>query len=502
MSDKAIGKNIGSLIKNQRFWSGPLLFLIMLLSGHLIFEESTSVFMAGIILWMAAWWILQVVPLGITALIPMIAYPTLGLMSSSDTAMYYMNHIIFLFVGGFLVAFAMEKWNLHKRLALGIIKKVGFSPPGILFGFMIAGFLLSMWISNSATAIMLIAPALALITQLEEVAGKGNIQKFAIGLLLGIAYACSVGGAATPVGSPPNLIFLGFYGDAFPDASEITFARWFMFGFPLSLTLFALVYALLYFQFGRVALKDYLKQVLSSDSFDLKGKMSREEKIVLWAFISLAFLWFLRADIDLGFVTLPGWTNILPNGDYITDGSIAVFVAVILFLIPGSDKKKGNILTLEEVKRIPFDVILLFGGGFALAGGFSESGLADELANYLSGVEQLPVILLVVVICLVMIFLTELSSNTATVQLILPVLIVITQTTAIDPYILLIPATIAASYAFMLPVATPPNTIIFGSERIKVMDMAKTGFFLNLLAVVLLTAFIFLFGETIFGEKF
>lgn len=481
--------------------SGPLLAVLILLFVDLDPERPQVTAMLAIVVWMAIWWIFQAIPLGITALLPLVLYPVLGILPTAEVAPVYMNHIIFLFIGGFLVAFALERWNLHKRIALFIISIIGFSPARLLAGFMLSSWILSMFLSNSATTIMLIAPALAVIKKIEDTLPQTD-NNLATGLLLGIAYAASIGGAATLVGSPPNLIFLGLYNQYFPQGIEIGFSRWFLFGFPISLVFITLAFIVLKKMFLNFNFHASFESDFFVKEYKSLGKATYEEKVVLTAFIILAILWFSRADLDIGIIHFSGWAGLFKFGNYIQDSTVAIFIALLLFLIPAKKSGSGMILSWNEAKKIPLQVIFLFGGGFALAYGFNESGLSQYLAGQLGKVSGIHILLLVSLICFIMIFLTEISSNTATTQLILPILIVLTGTINAPPYLLLIPATIAASYAFMLPVATPPNTIIFGSERVNIQSMVKAGIVLNIIGIVLITLFIFTLGKWVFGGEF
>lgn len=456
-------------------------------------------YMVAMVVWMVAWWVFQAVPLGVTALVPVLWYPFTGIMPAGDVASHYMNPIIFLFVGGFLVAFAMEKWNLHRRVALTIITRIGFQPPRILLGFMAASWFLSMWISNTATAIVLLAPVMALLSNLEKTGDKSEFRGFNVAILLGIAYAASIGGSATLVGSPPNLIAAGLYEEHFPGEIQLNFLNWFIMALPLSLIFFILTYSWLRFFY----LKDL--QFLSSraevvkDSLKGPKKLTYEEKVVIVAFVLMAGLWFTRAGIDLGAVSLPGWSALFPHGGFLHDGTVAVLIALILFLIPAKSKENATILGRDELERLPLNVIFLFGGGFALAAGFEESGLSEFLSDYLGALEGVPMVLLILVIGWFVVFLTEVTSNTAVAQFVLPVLIVLSTTLNLPPYWLMVPATLSASYAFMMPVATPPNTIVFSSERLEVTDMAQTGFLMNLLGPIMIVIMMYLYGSFILG---
>ena len=473
--------------------SGPLLFLIF--HYFISFGETPHVAtMAGIMLWMAVWWVAESVPLGITALLPIVVFPITGIMDTKEVTPHYGNHIIFLFLGGFLVAYAMEKWDLHKRIALGIIKKTGTSPHQIILGFMLSSYLLSMWISNTATTMMLIPPAIATASQLENLESK-NTKLFNVFLFLGIAYSSSIGGITTLVGTPPNLIFYNFYSTYLTDQFNVTFFNWMLFAFPTSLLFFVILYW--YFKFQLRATKLNINPEIIHQSYKELGPISWEEKVVMYVFGSLAIAWMTRSDIDFNSFVIPGWNRFLPGK--IEDSSVAVFFAIVLFLIPSKNKIGSYLLSIHELKKIPINILLLFGGGFALAQGVVTSGLGDFLASLMNGFQTLPSILFVGIICFILLFFTEISSNSAALQLTLPILLPLSQGLDIPSWMILVPATIACSFAFMLPISTPPNAIIFESGRVEVKDMVRYGFVLNLIGIAILLLATFGWGGFVFG---
>ena len=482
-----------SLLQRIGFFLGPLAAIIVFLffvpdPGHLEIG-----FTAGIALFMAIWWITEAVPLAITALLPVILFPSFGIMNGREVSGLYFNHVIFLFIGGFMVAMAMQKWDLHKRIALMILILFGARPRRILLGFMLATAFLSMWISNTATAMMMVPIALSLIINLESTLGKKKVRKYSIGLLLGIAYSASIGGISTLVGTPPNLSFARILTITFPDVPEISFASWFFFAFPISITFLIVVWGFLSVFFCRV--KFTIKGIGFRDQLRALGKMGYEEKVVLFVFSALVLLWLTRADIHIANFTLPGWSGLFPKAEFINDGTVAIAMAVILFLIP--DRKNSRVLDWKTASRLPWGIVLLFGGGFALASGFLESGLSRWFGEQLSGLESFSPTFLIGSICLMITFLTELTSNTATAEMILPILGALGTAIGKNPLLLMVPATLASSFAFMMPVATPPNAILFGTGRIRILDMARVGFFLNILGVIVLTLGILLLGSVL-----
>jgi len=478
--------------------AGPLFAFLFYISFDLDPQNPLITVTAAIAIWMALWWVTEAVPLAVTALLPIILYPTLGVMNGKDVAPIYFNHIIFLFIGGFLVALAMRKWNLHRRIALKILMIFGSKPSNILLGFIIATAFLSMWISNTATTMMMVPIALSIVYKLEELFKGTSIRKFSIGIFLGIAHGATIGGVATLVGTPPNLSFARILTILFPNAPEITFAKWLIYALPLSIIFLIILWLILSFIFTRNS-KIKIDSNVFKEQYKELGRMSFEEKVVLIDFILLALLWISRASINIGSFTIPGWSQLFANPSYLNDGTVAIAMAVILFLIPSINQKNQRILDWDTASKLPWNIVLLFGGGFALASGFKESGLADYLGMQLQGFGVFHPIIIVIAICLFVTFLTELTSNTATAEMLLPIIGGLAIAIKINPLFLMIPATISCSFAFMLPVATPPNAIIFGTNRLKIGDMARTGLWLNLIGAILITISIYLIGKTVFG---
>ncbi|MCP4704321.1 MAG: SLC13/DASS family transporter [candidate division Zixibacteria bacterium] len=477
---------------------GPLLALIILLFFDLDPENPMVTRAAAVAVLMAVWWITEAIPIAATALIPVVLFPLFGVMNGKEVASIYFNHIIFLFIGGFIVALAMQKWDLHKRIALRIIMLIGTSPSKVILGFMVATAFLSMWISNTATTMMMIPIAMAIISKLEDKIDSENVSKLSIGLLIGIAYSASIGGVATLIGTPPNLSFTRILKIYFPQAPEITFAGWFVFGFPFALIFLFIAWRVLVWMYAPGKMVISPDRSIFKEEYRRLGKIGYEETVVLIAFISLAFLWLFRKNINIGDFTLPGWTSMMPVSGFIDDGTIAIFVALLLFIIPSHQKKGGRIMDWKTAVKLPWGIVLLFGGGFALASGFKESGLAMWMGGQLTGFSHFPPILIIGGICLMMTFLTELTSNTATTEMILPILGSLAVAIQLNPLLLMIPATLSASCAFMLPVATPPNAIIFGTNRIKIKDLIRTGILLNIIGAVLVTIAVYFLGSFVF----
>ncbi len=481
-----------------RLFLGPLVALFVLFFVELDPENQAITATLAVAILMASWWITEAIPLAITSLLPIVLFPFLGIMNGKAVSSVYFNHIIFLFIGGFMMALAMEKWNLHKRIALKLLIWIGASPGRILLGFMFATAFLSMWMSNTATAMMMVPIVMSIALKLEESIGVAETKNYIKGLFFGVAYGASIGGIATLVGTPPNLSFVRIFAIMFPSSPEISFADWMFFALPLSGAMFLFAFLLLYFYFRP---KKSWKQ-LNGDTFrqeyQLLGKTSFEEKVVFIAFISLAFLWVFRSGIRFGSFEIPGWASLFSNPKFINDGTVAIFVAIILFLIPSRNRVGERLLDWNTVVKLPWHIVLLFGGGFALAGGFAESGLSLWFGDQLSWLSDVHPLIIIFVIALLMSFLTELTSNTATTEMLLPILAGMSVSTQINPLLLMIPATLAASLAFMLPVATPPNAIVFGTNRLQIKEMVRTGFLLNLVGVLLVTLFTYYFGTYIF----
>ncbi len=477
----------------------PLLFFYVIFFTDLDPGHPQVTYTFAVAMLMAVWWITEIIPLAVTALIPIVFFPLLGIMNGKDVSATYFNYVIFLFIGGFLVALAMERWNLHKRIALRILVFTGTGPMRLLFGFMAATAFLSMWISNTATVMMMLPIILSIIKNLEEHVDKKDIHRFSMGLLLGIAYGASIGGIATLVGTPPNPIFVQILSIMFPQAPQISFSDWFLFAMPITLIMFLFTWLYLYISFKPAASWKSLKDISFRKHYKELGKASFEEKVVLVDFILLAVLWLTRSGFTFGSTVIHGWGSLLKNPSYINDGTVAIAMSLILFFIPSKNKKGKRILTRKTLLKLPWNILILFGGGFALASGFKESGLSEWFGQQLSLFQGQPTLLIILVIALGMTFLTEVTSNTATTQLILPILAGLSVSLHVNPLLLMLPATISASMAFMLPVATPPNAIVFGSKKISIITMAKTGLILNLFGAVIITLLSYYWATVIFN---
>jgi len=473
--------------------SGPLAFLLIISFFDLAPGNPIVTRMAAVALWMAVWWLTEAVNLAVTALLPMILLPMLGIADSKEIASQYMDPIIFLFIGGFIIAFAIERWGLHKRIALRILMIVGTKPQHILLGVMITAYLISMWISNTATVMMLLSAVFAVIYEVEQhIKDEKHQNKIATALLIGLAYSATIGGMATLVGTPTNMIFKGAYEKSFPDNHDMNFYEWSKIALPISLLFLFSAFFVLKKMFLRNVEQFSVPKTYFSDAYSKLGKMSYEEKAVGVIFILTALLWFTRSDIDFGNFKMKGWQNLFPNSKFIHDSTVAVVMAVLLFLIPSTAEKGRALINWKEASRIPFDVILLFGGGFALAKGVEVSHLDGWLATKLTFVSSLNIYVFIAILCLLVTVISEFASNVASIQLMIPILVVLQKEMNVHPLLLLMPATLAASLGFMLPVATAPNTIVFGSKRIKVSDMFRAGFILDIIGIILIMLFMML----------
>lgn len=468
-----------SLTKNTiGLWLGPALFVLInyVLEWPGLSEQATAVLATAS--WMAVWWITEAIDIAATALLPIAIFPLTGGLSLATTTSMYGHQYIFLFLGGFILAIAIEKWNLHRRIALNIIALVGTDLRHIILGFMLATGFLSMWISNTAAAVMLLPVGMAIVAQMRDnpLTQKHENALFGKALMLAIAYAASIGGMATLIGTPPNLVMAGVIKESY--GVEITFLQWFLLAFPISLILlFACWWYLtnVAFKFEQKTFpggKDEVKRQLLA-----LGKMSAAELRVLIVFVVMALAWISRSFILVQF--FPG----------IDDTIIAILGALVLFIWPA--EKGKSLVNWEDTLKLPWGIIILFGGGIALATGFEESGLAAWIGNHLSSLSNLPFWLLLLLLVASVNFLTEITSNLATTAMILPVLVSIAASMQVHPFYLVMAATLAASCAFMLPVATPPNAVVFGSGYLKIEEMVKHGFWMNVLSILIVSLAIY-----------
>lgn len=458
---------------------GPLLFVLTLLFLKPDGLSSEGVAVLASTLWIATWWITEAIPIEVTSLLPIILFPLTGALDLSETTAAFGHKYIFLYVGGFIIAIAIEKWNLHKRISLNIINLIGTNVHLTILGFMVATAFMSMWISNTATAVMMLPIGMAIVKQLKDNPDTIEDENVIFGkaLMLAIAYSSSIGGIATLIGTPPNLVLAGVLEEVY--GIELTFTKWFVFGLPISMILLAICWWYLTrvaftfkqkeFPGGKAEIKRLMKKL---------GKISYEEKVVLIVFVVTALAWICRSFL---------LQKILPDID---DPIIAIIAGVALFILPTKDKKE-RLLKWDEAVKLPWGILFLFGGGMALAAGFQESGLAMWIGSQMTALQGVSILLIIIILIAAVNFLTEVTSNLATTAMLLPILAPMALNIDVHPYILLVAATVAASCAFMLPVATPPNAVVFGSGYLRIPDMVRTGIWMNIISILVLTIFVY-----------
>ena len=456
---------------------GPVLFILMLAT-----DQSQDVMSpiawrtAGIALWMAVWWATEAIPVAATAFLPIIVFEPAGIRSLVDAASPYASPIIYLFLGGFMMAIAVERWNLHRRISLAILDRTGTDGRRLVGGFMFICALLSMWMTNTSTTMMLLPIVLSVIGVMSEnLAGVSDLSRknFQIAMLLGLAYAASIGGLATLIGTPPNALLVGYLADTY--GLEISFARWMTVGIPVTLLMLPIAWFVLtrvLFPFD-IPASDAVRDHLHTLRQEI-GPMTTPERRVAILFGTVIFCWMLRRPLT----ELLGLSGV-------SDAGIVMTAALLLFLLPSGDASQRQLMTWENAVRIPWGVLILFGGGLSLAAAVSDSGLALWLGESLAPLNAWGTAVLVVAAVALVIFLTELTSNLATTATLLPVMGAIALQVGVPPILLTVPITIAASCAFMLPVATPPNAIVFSTGAITIPQMAKAGIALNLIGIVI-----------------
>ncbi len=434
---------------------------------------------------MAVWWISESVPIPVTALLPLVLFPPLELGSIKDVAAPYANPMVYLFLGGFLIALAMQRWNLHRRIAIGLISALGTRPDRIVAGFLIAGALISMWVSNTATALMMLPIAMSVVTLARGIEGINQPGKdFGAALMLAVAYGATTGGMATLIGTPPNALLAGYLNRVYD--SEIGFGQWMLIGLPVTLIALPLVYLVLTrisFRLGNQPVHG-MEELIATERANL-GKFSLGEGLVTLVFVLTALGWILRPLIER---SLP----------MISDTTIAMAGGVALFLLPTNLKRGEFVMNWDATKGMPWEVLLLFGGGLGLAGAIQEHGLSEYLGSLCAALGGWHVILILAVICLGMLMLTELTSNTATAATFLPIVAAVAVSLGQNPLLFLVPTALAANCSYMMPVGTPPNAIVFGSGVLQLPQMARAGFLLNLLLVPLVVLLVWFLGPLVF----
>ncbi len=476
--------------------------LLYLGAGLLPFDgESYPAQMAAAVTgFVAVCWLTNLISLGAASLMPLALMPMLGVLPIDETSSSYAHPVIWMFFGGFVLALGIERWGLHRRIALNIVVRVGADPARLILGFAIAAGALSMWLNNTAMTLLLLPIALALIDSMEKAEGVSgeNAKNFAFALLLSIAYGCSIGGIGTPIGTAPNAIMLSNYAP-FEEAGAppLTFAVWMASATPLVLVMIPLTWFLLVRFLSPVRGENpEARKVLEREAASLP-KMSVPEFRMAVVFVCAALMWTFRRDITLGELgTIPGWWRLFPVEDarFMGDAAVSAVVCVASFLIPAGEGRPGGLMNWETTRRLPWEILFLIGGGIAIAQSFSSTGLAVSIGRAIQPLlGAVPPILMIGLVCLAMTFLTEFTSNTATTALMLPVLGGTALALEVDPRLLMLPATYSASCAFMLPIATPPNAIVFSSGRISMAEMARVGMVINLMGAVLITLAVWFF---------
>lgn len=492
---------------STRAWMGRFLGPLLALAAYFLIPTGGGLSQAGVAtiavgVLMATWWVTEALPLAATALLPIALFPLFGVVEVGDATAPYASDTIFLFMGGFMIALAMQRWGLHRRIALRIVLAVGTQPVRLIGGFMLATGLLSMWVSNTATAVMMLPIGLSVLAlTMGDGAGEGEdgsdevsrltgSSNFAVALMLGIAYAASVGSLATIIGTPPNTFMVEFLDQQY--GVQIGFGQWMLVGLPLAAVFLVVVWVVLTrfvyppeiseISGGRELIGDQLRQM---------GPASRGEKVVLTVFLVTALLWILRQPLSS-----------LPLLGGLEDAAIAIAAAIVLFAIPVDPRNGVFALDWQTAVKLPWGVLLLFGGGLSLANGVSETGVDAWIGEGFSGFTGIPILLFVVLVAAAVVLLTELTSNTATAAALLPIFGGVAVGLNLDPMLFVIPAALAASCAFMLPVATPPNAIVFGSGYVTIGQMVRAGIWLNIIAIILITAAMYALAGWALGVSF
>ncbi len=483
-------KNLNKIIPTAALFAGPSAAAVVLALPLPQGLAQPALAVAAIALWMAIWWITEAVALAVTALLPLALFPVLGIGSIDDTAVNYAHPLIFLFLGGFLMAQTMQRWGLSRRIALFILRRAGDRPAGIVASIMVATALLSMWVSNTATAMMMLPIGQSIVQAASNDLADGVAKRsdaFCTALMLGIAYAATIGGMGTLIGTPPNALFAGFMAESY--GIEISFARWMQIGIPAVLVLLPIAW----FVLTRVAFS--LPQRLPgltvgslNEALGHRGQMTSGEKRVAILLVVAAVGWILRPLIN---ALLPGLN--------LSDAGIAIAVAVLLFLTPGSSAPRRNLLTWDDARNVRWDVLILFGGGLALADAIASTGLASWIGTASSTFATMPWLGLILLVTAVIVLLGELASNTAIAAVFLPVAGAAAIGLGASPALLTMSVALAASLGFMLPVATPPNAIVYGSGEVSMQDMLRAGILLDLLGITIVAFLAVAIGPVIFA---
>jgi sodium-dependent dicarboxylate transporter 2/3/5 len=514
-------------------WAGPLLFAVALVVPAPVEMSPSAWRLVATTLWMGIWWLSEAVPIAATSLIPLAAYPLLGIQSAGNVSTGYLDQNVFLYFGGFVIALGIERCGLHRRIALQIVGLVGSSPRRIVLGVMLATGFLSMWISNTAATMLMLPITLALLATLRNVqvsestttgeahtsAGQVPLQE---ALLLGIAYSASLGGLATTVGTPTNLSMIAIWekrADLVARYGSFSMGSWIAAFLPVAVVMILIAWWLMTRHIPQPADASRLGRSFIRERIGELGRMSRAERIMTAVFVATALLWMTRVPLEFGgFTVIPGWGPAIDEfvlqrltvpKDFgaqpaVHDSTIAMLMAVLLFVLPGDRDPNGKsrmLMDWETVQqKLPWGVLLLFGGGLVMAAAFDETGLSQWIGDHFIGsARNLPPLVLIGLVCLMMTFLTEFTSNVATITTMAPILLAAAVPLEVDPRLLLLPATISASCGFMMPVGTPPNAIVYSTGLIRTRDMLRFGFWLNLISVFIVTAATFLLVRPLLG---
>ena len=479
--------------------AGVIVFAVVVLLPAPAAMERPAQLTAATTLLMAVWWLTEAVPVSATALVPLVVLPAAGVMSAADISAPYANKTNFLFLGGLIIATALERWNLHRRIALSIIARFGRSLPGLILGFMVSTAAISMWISNSATTMMMLPIAVAVCAHFRRDDPELG-RELAPVLLLAVAYSASIGGLGTLVGTPPNAVFAGAFSQLFPSAPEIGFGQWMAVGIPLVALMVPLGWLYLCFVASSVS-----RRGISTDpeligrEVEALGPMRRSEKRVLAVFAATALLWMFRRPLELGGMAVPGWSALLPDPALVGDSTVAMAMALLLFLAPAGDGRGSRLLDWKSAVKLPWGVIVLLGGGFALAEAIRTSGLAAWMGSTMAWVGHAPPLVSILVVAALISFATEITTNTAITTIMMPILAASAVAGGCDPLLLMVPCTLAASLCFMMPGGTAPNAIVFSGGDLTVPYMARIGIGLNLIAILVVTAVTWFIAVAVFG---
>ena len=470
---------------------GPLVFLAMAAVTDIQSIMATDAWLvAGVAIWMAVWWSTEAIPVPATAFLPLVLFPMIEVAPIRAVAQSYSHPTIYLFLGAFILALSVEKWGLHRRIALWVLSRTGTDARALILGFMVAGALLSMWMTNTSTTMMLLPIAVsvsALVIEKAVTASETQKRQFQVALLLALAYSTTIGGMSTLIGTPPNAFLAGFMEETY--GIQIAFLDWFLIGLPLAIVLLPTGW----FVLTRIAFQVDIPSSSAGASAilamkDQLGQMSPSEQRVGLIFLSVIFLWMTRS-----------WLSDLPMLSGLSDAGIVMAAALLLFVIPAGERNEGALMQWEDLTRLPWGVLVLFGGGLALAAQVSNSGLAVWLGESLTPLTSMGMLVLVIAAAGLVVFLTELTSNLATTATLLPVIAAMAASSGIDPLVLCVPVTLAASCAFMLPVATPPNAIVFSSGILTIPQMIRAGFIMNVIAMLVLTILAMLAVPAVFS---